>query len=618
MCEKTQCAKELQALSIRGYTVQLYLDNFILGYAGLSFFNNKEKDGLYMNQTSIIPNHVSENALFDKDTGWRIDIPSCIEPGTRVLCLYRVSTDKQLYQTDNNEADIPMQRKRCRKYCESMGWTIVCELQEEGVSGHKVRAENRDKIQLIKEYAKQKKFDILLVFMFDRIGRISDETPCVVEWFVRNGIRVWSTQEGEQRFDNHTDKLTNYIRFWQADGESEKTSIRTANSMGLLAEDGCFTGGSRPYGYDFVKSGRKNKRRQEVNDLAIGEPEAEIVRLIFQLAAKGGFGAQRVANYLNERGIKNRSGKNWHPSSIQGMLRNVLYTGVLRSGKSRSEPIERLRIVEDSIFQEVQDMLAARSRSTEQIRAKPLNTRGQSLLAGNVFCGHCGARLCITTSGKGRRREDGTDEVRTRYTCQTKSRTHGDCDGQTGYTVHKLDAMIDSVIHTIFAKVSSLSREEIIAEQFASDCTARKAALESTKREYEKAETELRNLKKEIIKSISGESAFSPELLNSVIQEQEAKCGELKRAIEIVQQELDDNKFTLDRMSRQYDDILEWSAAYDHVTFPAKKVIVSHIIERVDVYRGYQLNIKLNLSVEQFLSGLDCTPSADMTYLTSA
>lgn len=86
-----------------------------------------------------------------------------------------------------------------------------------------------------------------------------------------------------------------------------------------------------------------------------------------------------------------------------------------------------------------------------------MNTRGQSLLAGNVFCGHCGARLCITTSGKGRRREDGTDEVRTRYTCQTKSRTHGDCDGQTGYTVHKLDAMIDSVIHTIFAKVSSLS-----------------------------------------------------------------------------------------------------------------------------------------------------------------
>ena len=103
-----------------------------------------------------------------------------------------------------------------------MGWTIVHEEQEDGVSGHKVRAENRDKLQIIKERAKQGKFDILLVFMFDRIGRIADETPFVVEWFVKNGIRVWSTQEGEQRFDNHTDKLTNYIRFWQADGEKRK------------------------------------------------------------------------------------------------------------------------------------------------------------------------------------------------------------------------------------------------------------------------------------------------------------------------------------------------------------------------------------------------------------
>ena len=43
-----------------------------------------------------------------------------------------------------------MQRIRCRNFSEQQGWTIVCELQEEGVSGHKVRAENRDRIQMIK------------------------------------------------------------------------------------------------------------------------------------------------------------------------------------------------------------------------------------------------------------------------------------------------------------------------------------------------------------------------------------------------------------------------------------------------------------------------------------
>ena len=134
------------------------------------------------------------------------------ENNNRVCCLYRVSTDKQVDFNSNHEADLPMQRKACHKFAESKGWVIVHEEQEEGVSGHKVRAAARDKLQIIKDYARKGKFDILLVFMFDRIGRIADETPFVVEWFVRNGIRVWSTQEGEQRFDNHTDKLLNYIR----------------------------------------------------------------------------------------------------------------------------------------------------------------------------------------------------------------------------------------------------------------------------------------------------------------------------------------------------------------------------------------------------------------------
>ena len=112
-----------------------------------------------MNQTNYLQSYI-----FDKQTGWLIDLPSYIAPGTRVLCLYRVSTGKQLYHNEQNQADIPMQRIRCRDFAERQGWTVICELQEEGVSGHKVRAEKRDKIQTIKSYALEHKFDILLVF----------------------------------------------------------------------------------------------------------------------------------------------------------------------------------------------------------------------------------------------------------------------------------------------------------------------------------------------------------------------------------------------------------------------------------------------------------------------
>ena len=105
----------------------------------------------------------------------------------RVYALYRVSTAKQVDHVacgNTTKDDIPMQRMACRKFAAEHGWEIVFEDQEDGISGHKIRAENRDKIQLIKQRAKKKQFDILLVFMFDRIGRIADETPFVVEWFV--------------------------------------------------------------------------------------------------------------------------------------------------------------------------------------------------------------------------------------------------------------------------------------------------------------------------------------------------------------------------------------------------------------------------------------------------
>ena len=67
----------------------------------------------------------------------------------RVCCLYRVSTDKQVDFNSNHEADLPMQRKACHKFAEAKGWVIVHEEQEEGVSGHKVRAAARDKLQII-------------------------------------------------------------------------------------------------------------------------------------------------------------------------------------------------------------------------------------------------------------------------------------------------------------------------------------------------------------------------------------------------------------------------------------------------------------------------------------
>lgn len=553
-----------------------------------------------MTETSTLASYT-----FDKETGWRTDLPLYIEPGTRVLCLYRVSTAKQLYHDANNEADIPMRRLRCRAFAEQNGWTIVCELQEEGISGHKVRAENRDKVQMIKDYALKQKFDILLVFMFDRIGRISDETPFVVEWLISHGIRVWASEEGEQRIESHTDRLMNYIRFWQADGESQKTSIRTANSLHILNEQGFFTGRICPYGYELVKSGRMNKRKHEVHDLAICEDEAAVVREMFRLAYVYGYGAQRIANRLHELGYKNRAGENWHPATIQSILRNVVYIGILRCGESQSPIQERLRIVDDKTFYEVKAMLETRSRQYQDTRSAPLNTRGNSLLAGNIFCGHCGARLCITTNGKGRPKADGTDTIRTRYCCQTKTRKHGECGGQTGYTVYKVDDTIDAFVRNILARVKAVDRGELIRARNQADILSRRNHVKQLFQAATKAENELQRLQGEIVKALIGESAFTPEMLRPAIEAQERKYAALMTEYKEAEADLHDSENNLLALSEKFDDMLQWAYLYDNADIAAKKMIVSRIIDRVDMYRDYEIRITLNISIEQFLNTIE-------------
>ena len=104
----------------------------------------------------------------------------------RVLCLYRVST---IGQVDHD--DSPMQRVACREFISRQkGWILVDEVLEKGVSGYKTRTEDRDALTEIKAKATAGKFDVLLVFMFDRLGRRENETPFVVQWFVENGVEV--------------------------------------------------------------------------------------------------------------------------------------------------------------------------------------------------------------------------------------------------------------------------------------------------------------------------------------------------------------------------------------------------------------------------------------------
>ena len=54
-----------------------------------------------------------------------------------------------------------------------------------------------------------------------------------------------------------------------------------------------------------------------------------------------------------------------------------------------------------------------------------------------------------------------------------------------------------------------------------------------------------------------------------------------------------------------YEELISYADLYDSASFEAKKMIVSQLIRRVEVYRGYQIHVDFNFDLAQYLENRD-------------
>ena len=349
---------------------------------------------------------------------------------------YRVSTKGQV-----DHDDIPMQKIACRKFAQQQGWRVVMEKAEKGVSGSKVSASKRDVIQELRTAASNREFDVLLVYMFDRLGRIESETPFVMEWFVQHGIEMWSTHEGQQRIESHGDKLMNYIRFWQAAGESEKTSMRTRDRIRQIVSSGHYAGGFVPYGYRAVNKGRVNKREQPVKDLEIDPEEAAWVREVFEKVANEGASGYAMARMLNERGLRTRQGAKFQSVNIRRLIRHEGYTGYIITKAAKSEFMPQLQIIDDELFAKANERMDSRCKNAAENKNAAKKSDNPCLLAGIVVCAHCGAKMSAFLHKDRYKLADGSikENVQAKYNCYQRGQRLRPCDGQALYLAERVD-----------------------------------------------------------------------------------------------------------------------------------------------------------------------------------
>lgn len=521
----------------------------------------------------------------------------------RVICLYRVSTKGQV-----DKDDIPMQRIECRKFIETQGWTLVGEYAEKGVSGFKVSAEKRDAIMSIRKEAERGAFDVLLVFMFDRLGRRDDETPFLVEWFISKGIEVWSTREGQQKMESRADKLINYIRYWQAGGESEKTSERVRTKHRQMVEAGLWRGGARPFGYKLIHTGRIGKKNRQLFDLAIDEKESVIIRDIFDGYIRRGMGMHRLANYLNSHYPS--PDKIWAPQSIKTILTNPIYIGISRCGDVRSPVNEALRIVSDEDFQfarHVMDMRVTRKTQTRgdidednlnEAKRTKTSIYGASLLSGLLYCAHCGHKLVGTYHTK--QRANGAYYYRPVYRCYNGATKAKGCDGQRTYSAARIEKAVLEIVHQYFSHFGE-SMDAVWKEQQRLQIKQGSGArLKQAELSLSRLQAQHKKLREELVKVLMGESVFDEETIKSMLDEKQDAIEKAEAYLKEVRASAEDTEQKLQQLIFQYRSIKNWSSVFDQANDDEKKMILARIIEKITVDKNYNISIYFFLTLEDF------------------
>jgi site-specific DNA recombinase len=526
----------------------------------------------------------------------------------RVWCLYRVSSKKQV----NIDDDIPMQKNACHEFVNGRkDWRITNELYERGISGWAKKADERDEMNVIREGAIKGDFDVLLVFMYDRLGRREDETPFVVQFLIEQGIEIWSVKEGQSKIEDHSDILVNFIRFWQSSGESKKTSIRVREAKKQLSEQGYFQGGVAPVGYKIIETDQlhwKNKDRH-IKELAIDVEESEMIKLIFTLYVDRHMGYRKIVDYLNSNGYRNRDGKIFGVSTIQRILVNPIYIGKKRyegfnGAEGETQPYnEKLRIIPDDLFNQAEQVRTKRKRKINEQDKSEIPLVGKLMFSGLAYCKYCGAKLSgnyLYRKNKYKGIDDYYKSVIYRYRCPL-NKGKFDCNHEQNiWGAKKFDNIIIKQVKEILSQLDLKTFIDSSTSQKKSHINQKERNISNLEKEHLSLQKQLEKLNGEIAKSLVGDSAFTPQQLSGAIEGVGEKIKHTSDKMISLKKEVENERENYSEVNYMANELDNWEAKFDNADDDLKKAMLSRLIDRVHLGKE-NVEITFNLTLQECL-----------------
>jgi site-specific DNA recombinase len=296
----------------------------------------------------------------------------------RAVIYCRVSSKEQV-----ENCSLKTQEKACREYCSRKGFQVVKLFFEKGESA---KTADRPKLQELMAYCAANKGSLhyVLVYNLSRFSRQLTDHVEIQTLLGKLGIKLRSVTE--QFDDSPSGKLMEDIKISFAQFENDEKSDRTIKGMKAAFNEGRWVH-SPVVGY---------MRGPYKSPSLIHDPEkAPLVRKAFELYATGAYTGVEITRMLNAKGMRSARNRPLSPQSLENLLRNPLYMGIMREkkwGETKRGDFEP--IVSPELFQRVQDMLTGKRPSVNRRH----RNHPDFPLRGFVRCPRCGTPLTASNS----------------------------------------------------------------------------------------------------------------------------------------------------------------------------------------------------------------------------
>lgn len=245
------------------------------------------------------------------------------------------------------------------------------------------RNDNREQFQLMLSDAANKKFDALIVWKTDRIGRNKEEIALNKYHLKKNGVKIYYVAETIP--DTPEGIILESVIEGMAAYYSEQLSQNVKRGQRASALKAQSTGGNRPLGY---LTGPDKK-------FVIDPETAPTVKLVYELYAQGKTIAE-IVKELNNKGLRTLRGRPFTHNSLRTVLKNEKYIGVYTYKDEIRLENAIPPIIDTDTFHKVQEMLKYNQRM-----AAHKNAKTDYILTEKLFCGKCGTMM-VGVSGTSR------------------------------------------------------------------------------------------------------------------------------------------------------------------------------------------------------------------------